>query len=146
MDNILLTNMKKYQHPVTPSVVQDDLKELCEELVPGERPVYVEVVPIEGVPVHDILRVRWIGEQVIVNVVVDPNCLHRATKFICDATGGFLMEVPEYQWFFGTRHIDHCSQWWSSDVVHGGRWCTGLWREYVEGTCDGEPAEVSDMQ
>jgi hypothetical protein len=40
--------MKTYQHPVTPAELSAQLKRLCEELVPGAAPLYVDVSAVES--------------------------------------------------------------------------------------------------
>jgi hypothetical protein len=49
--------MKKFLHPVTPAKWSSAILALCQELVPGGRPEYVDVRPIRGAPINDCFPV-----------------------------------------------------------------------------------------
>jgi len=45
--------MKTFLHPVTPANLSSSILALCQELVPGGKPEYVDVRPIQGAPIND---------------------------------------------------------------------------------------------
>ena len=49
--------MSVYRFPVTPAVLSRPLAALCEQLVPGGSPLYVDVVPVPGAPVEECFAI-----------------------------------------------------------------------------------------
>jgi len=49
--------MEMFLHPVTPANLSSSILELCQELVPGGKPEYVDVRPIQGAPINDCFHI-----------------------------------------------------------------------------------------
>jgi hypothetical protein len=45
--------MQTYEHPVTPAVLSPSFVSLCQGIVPGGTPIYVDVRPEQGQPTND---------------------------------------------------------------------------------------------
>lgn len=43
----------RYRHPVTPAEISPKLASLCEQIVPGVTPLYVDVEPLQGAPANE---------------------------------------------------------------------------------------------
>lgn len=49
--------METFLHPVTPAKLSSSILALCQELVPGGKPDYVDVRPIQGAPISECFPV-----------------------------------------------------------------------------------------
>ncbi|MGB2796928.1 MAG: SEC-C domain-containing protein [Phycisphaerae bacterium] len=85
--------MEMFLHPVTPANLSSSILALCQELVPGGKPEYVDVRPIQGAPVNECFPIvhdrvlaeggasvcGWsIGEQPTLFVEAEPHAVWRA--------------------------------------------------------------------
>ena len=85
--------MKMFLHPVTPAKLSSAILALCQELVPGGKPEYVDVRPIQGAPINECFPIvhdrvlaeggasvcGWsIWEQPTLFVEAEPHAIWRA--------------------------------------------------------------------
>jgi hypothetical protein len=53
LSRVVGDNMEKYEHPITPAELSPALVSLCQEIVPGGTPIYVDVHPVQGQPSNE---------------------------------------------------------------------------------------------